>query len=48
MLNISTGGYKIVHKRDINEIYVNNYNKEWIKSWNANMDIQLMLNHFTN
>ena len=41
MLKISTGGYKIVHKRDIDEIYVNNYNKEWIKSWNANMDIQL-------
>merc|ERR1711888_271367 len=43
---ISTGGYKIVHKRDIDEIYVNNYNKEWIKSWNANMDIQLTLDHF--
>ena len=45
MLKISTGGYKIVHKRDIDEIYVNNYNKEWIKSLNANMDIQLTLDH---
>ena len=46
MLKISTGGYKIVHKRDIDEIYVNNYNKEWIKCWDANIDIQLTLYHF--
>ena len=46
MLKISTGGYKIVHKRDIDEIFVNNYNKEWIKCWNSNMDIQLTLDHF--
>ena len=46
MLKISTGGYKIIHKRDIDEIYVNNYNKEWIKCWDANMDIQLTLDHF--
>ena len=46
MLRISTGGYKIIHKRDIDEIYVNNYNKEWIKCWDANMDIQITLDHF--
>ena len=45
MLKISTGGYKIVHKRDIDELYVNNYNKEWIKCWNANMNIQLTIDH---
>ena len=46
VLQISTGGYKIVHKRDIDEIFVNNYNKEWIKAWNSNMDIQITLDHF--
>ena len=46
MLKISTGGYKIILKRDIDELYVNNYNKEWIRTWNANMDLQITLDHF--
>ena len=46
MLRDSSGGYKIIHKRDIDEIYVNNYNKEWIKCWDTNMDIQITLDHF--
>ena len=45
-MKISTGGYKVVHRRDIVEIFVNNYNREWIKSWNSNMNIQITLNHF--
>ena len=45
-LSVSQTGYKIVHKRDINEIYVNNYNPEWIISWNANMDLQLCLDYY--
>ena len=45
-LGVSQNGYKIVHKRDINEIYVNNYNPEWILSWNANMDLQLCLDYY--
>ena len=46
ILSISSAGYKVVLKRDIDEIYVNNYNKEWIKCWNANMDIQITLDHY--
>ena len=46
MLRVSPGGYKIVNKRDIDEIYVNNYIKEWIKCWDPNMDIQITLDHF--
>ena len=45
-LSVSQFGYKIVHKRDISEIYVNNYNKEWIINWNANMDLQICLDYF--
>ena len=44
-LGISTHGYKIIHKRDIDEIYVNNYNAEWIINWNGNMDLQLCLDY---
>ena len=45
-LSISKNGYKIIHKRDIDECYVNNYNTEWIQSWNANMDLQLCLDYY--
>ena len=45
-LGVSKNGYKIIHKRDINEIYVNNYNPEWIFNWNANMDLQLCLDYY--
>ena len=45
-LGTSEKGYKIIHKRDIDEIYVNNYNKEWLINWNANMDLQLCLDFY--
>ena len=40
------GGYKIVLKRDIDELMVNNYNHEWIKNWNGNLDISFCLDFF--
>ena len=45
-LGVSKTGYKIIHKRDIDECYVNNYNAEWILNWNANMDLQLCLDYY--
>jgi len=45
-LGISLQGYKVIHKRDVDEININNYNPEWIHSWNGNMDIQLCLDFF--
>ena len=33
-------------KRDVSEIWVNNYNPEWLLAWNGNMDIQLCLDYF--
>ena len=33
-------------KRDVDEIYVNNYNPEWLEAWNANLDIQPVLDYF--
>ena len=45
-LSISPAVYKMVLKRDVNEIYVNNYNPEWILCWNANMDLQFCFDYF--
>ena len=44
-LAVTNYGYKINHKRDINECFVNNYNAEWIICWNSNMDLQLCLGY---
>ena len=45
-LKLSFTGYQIVLERDIDEIYINNYNSEWIRAWNANLDIQIVLDHY--
>ena len=38
-------GYKVVQQRDLTEIYINPYNIEWMRAWNANMDIQICLDY---
>jgi len=45
-LGVSRKGYTLFHKRDIDEIYVNNYNIEWILNWDANLDIQICLDFY--
>ena len=45
-LKYSEFGWTLYHARDVDEIYVNNYNNEWISCWNANMDIQICLDFF--
>ena len=45
-LKVSFRGYQIILKRDIDEIFINNYNSEWIMAWDANLDIQLCLDHY--
>ena len=30
----------------MDELFINPYNKEWMKAWNANMDIQVVLDFF--
>ena len=39
-------GSTVLLKRDVDEIYVNNYNPEWLEAWNANLDIQPVLDYF--
>ena len=36
-LAVAKSGFSIVYKRDISEIYVNTYNKEWLTAWDGNM-----------
>ena len=45
-MGVSINGYRVIHKRDVDEIFVNNYNPEWIHSWNANMDLQICLDYY--
>ena len=45
-LSESKSGYALVQRRDLNEIYINSYNPEWIRAWNGNMDIQIVLDYF--
>ena len=39
-LAISDRGSQVILKRAPNECYINNYNKDFLHSWQANMDIQ--------
>ena len=45
-LGTSKTGYSIVQRRDLDELYINSYNIEWIRAWNGNMDIQIVLDYF--
>ena len=45
-LEISHVGACIILKREVNEIYINNYNPEWLKAWDGNMDIAVCLDYF--
>ena len=40
-LLISDHGNNVILKRNLSEIFVNNYNPTFLKLWNANMDIQI-------
>ena len=42
-LSISSTGIIVVLKRRPCEMMINNYNIEWIKAWDANMDLQICL-----
>ena len=45
-LSTSKSGYSVVQKRDLDEIYINSYNIEWLRAWDGNMDIQVVLDFF--
>ena len=39
-LSISSRGKIVILKRNLNELYINNYNSKWLTAWNGNMDLQ--------
>ena len=45
-LQVSSKGLKVILKRSVADIFINNYNQEWLRAWNGNMDIQMCLDHF--
>ena len=45
-LGTSKTGYSVVQRRDLDEIYINSYNTEWLRAWNGSMDIQVVLDYF--
>ena len=45
-LSLSINGNVVILKRRVYEIYINNYNEEWILSWNGNLDLQICLDFF--
>ena len=44
-LRTTKKGYSVVLARDIDETSINNFNTEWLRAWNANIDIQICLDY---
>ena len=42
-LKTTKSGYSVVLGRDIDETMINNFNEEWLRAWNGNIDIQICL-----
>ena len=45
-LGVSQNGACVILKRNPEEININNYNPEWLKAWDGNMDIAVCLDFF--
>ena len=39
-------GINIILARDVDEMYINNYNPEWILAWDGNIDFSVCLDFF--
>ena len=42
----SRKGINVILARDIDELYVNNYNPEWVEAWNGNIDFSPVFDFF--
>lgn len=42
-----TSSYVVFLKRDPNDCWINNYNPDLLRAWNANMDIQYVVDDFS-
>ena len=43
---VSRKGLNVILARDIDEIYVNNYNPEWVEAWDGNIDFSPVFDFF--
>ena len=39
-------GYTILLERDIDEVYINAFNPQWLEAWQGNMDLQPCFDYF--
>ena len=39
-------GSEVLLQRDIDEVFINNYNPEWIVAWDANIDISPVYDYY--
>ena len=46
VIQLPRKGSEVLLQRDIDEIFINNYNPEWIVAWNANIDISPVYDYF--
>ena len=44
--SISERGRYLLIKRSVKERFVNSFNKEWLRAWNANMDLQVAIDTY--
>ena len=46
-LSVCKSGTKVVIKRELQDIFVNNFNAHWMLAWDGNMDIQPCFDYFS-
>ena len=46
LLTHSTKGFAVVLKRDIEEVWTNSFNHEWLEIWDSNLDVQIALDMY--
>lgn len=47
LVGSSKRGVTVLLARDLGETDINNYNAEWIRAWNGNLDLQIVLDFFS-
>ena len=46
LLSHSTKGFAVVLRRDIEEVWTNSFNHEWLEIWDSNLDMQIALDMY--
>ena len=46
VVDLPRKGSEVLLQRDIDEIFINNYNPEWIVDWDANIDISPVYDYY--